>query len=67
MTVQAKDVQVGDRLLGPSGDEITVTRIDKGLLGRADLIAFVEDSAVRWVKVPSTLEAEVQVTRDLPG
>jgi hypothetical protein len=35
-------MQVGDRLLGPGGDDLTVAGIDSGFMGRSDLIALVD-------------------------
>lgn len=35
-TVKATEVRIRDRLRTPTGLELTVTRIDHGLLGRAD-------------------------------
>ena len=62
-TVRADEVRVGDRLVGPEGAELTVTRIDTAFLGRSDLVAFVEDSDVRWIKLPMALDGEVEVIR----
>lgn len=64
LRVTADRVRVGDHLIGPSGEELDVTRIDHGLLGRSDLIAFVEDSYVRWLKLPLPADAEVEVLRE---
>ena len=65
-TLRADEVRVGDRLFGPGGAELTVTRIDPAFFGRPDLVAFVEDSDVRWLKLPMALDAEVEVIRP-PG
>jgi hypothetical protein len=46
-------VRIGDRLRTRTGLELTVTRIDHGLLGREDFISFVEDSAEQWLKLPA--------------
>jgi hypothetical protein len=62
-TVRARDVRVGDRVIAADGTELTVTRIDAGMLGRSDLLAFVEDSDVRWIKLPRPPDAEVEVIR----
>ena len=59
--MKAAEVEVGDRLITPSGDEILVTRIDDEMLGSSDYIAFVEDSPARWLKMPMPPDAEVQV------
>ncbi len=58
-TVAVADVQVGDRLRAKDGTELTVTRIDQGFLGRPEMVAFVEDSAERWFKMPAPLAGEV--------
>jgi hypothetical protein len=63
MTVRAQEVRVGDHVFGRDGIELTVTRIDEGLLGRTDLIAFVEDSDARWLKLPVFLDSDVEVMR----
>ena len=60
-TVPAAAVKVGDRVLGPDGTALLVSRIDEDMLGRAGLLAFVEDSPARWAKLPTTSDAEVQV------
>jgi glutathione peroxidase len=59
-TVKASEVEVGDRLITPSG-EFLVTRIDGEMLGSSDYIAFVEDTPARWLKMPMPPDAEVQV------
>jgi len=60
--VPVRDVRVGDRLFA-RGTELTVTRIDAGLLGRSDLLAFVEDSDERWLKLPLPIDGEAEVIR----
>lgn len=53
------EVQVGDVLRSRDGTEFTVTRIDPfGMFG-PPLLAFVEDSDVRWFKMPCATDAEV--------
>jgi hypothetical protein len=59
--IKASEVQIGDRLRAGTGLEITVTRIDQGLLGRADFVAFVEDSDEQWLKLPSLPDAEIEL------
>jgi len=65
-TVRAQDVRVGDRVIVGDDTQLTVTRIDAGMLGRADLLAFVEDTEVRWLKLPRPVDAEVEVIREDP-
>ena len=59
--IPASEVRVGDRLRTASGIELTVTRIDDTFLGRADMLAFVEDSDERWLKLPALREGEVEL------
>jgi hypothetical protein len=62
-TVRAHDVRVGDLLFGQDGVELSVTRIDTDFMGMEGMVAFVEDSDIRWLKLPMPLDAEVQVVR----
>jgi len=64
VTVTATEVKEGDRVRTPSGDELTVTRIEAPFLGRANMMAFIEDSSERWFKRPVPLDAEVEVRQD---
>jgi hypothetical protein len=59
--VIATDVRVGDRLRTRTGLELTVTRIDHGLLGRQDFLSFVEDSDEQWLKMPAPRDGEVEL------
>lgn len=59
--VKATDVQVGDRLRSRDGTELTVTRIDDGFLGRSEMLAFVEDSAEQWFKMPAARDGDVEL------
>ena len=58
----ATEVRVGDRVR-VSDIELTVARIDTNFFGRDDMLAFVEDSDVQWIKVPSLIHDEVEVTQ----
>jgi hypothetical protein len=60
-TIKATEVRIGDRLRTRTGLELTVTRIDHGLLGRPDYLSFVEDSDEQWLKLPSLPDAEVHL------
>jgi hypothetical protein len=60
MTVRASEVRVGDRLRTRTGTELTVTRIDEGFMGRAEMLAFVEDSQTQWLKMAARRDAEVE-------
>jgi hypothetical protein len=58
----AEQVAVGDRARIRDA-EITVSRIEHGFLGRPDMMAFVEDTPERWLKVPIKPAGEVEVLR----
>jgi hypothetical protein len=60
-TVKAADVRIGDRLRTHTGLELTVTRIDHGLLGRPDFVSFVEDSDEQWLKMPAARDGDVEL------
>jgi hypothetical protein len=60
-TIKATDVRIGDRLRTRTGLELTVTRIDDGLLGREDFLSFVEDSDEQWLKMPAQRDGEVEL------
>jgi glutathione peroxidase len=60
-TVPVAEVAVGDKVLMPDGVALSVTRIDDEMLGGSDYIAFVEDSPVRWLKLPVARDGEVQL------
>jgi hypothetical protein len=60
-TVEATDVRIGDRLRTRTGLELTVTRIEHGLLGRENFISFVEDSDEQWLKLPAPRDGEVEL------
>lgn len=60
-TIKASEVRVGDRLRAHSGVEMTVTRIDQQFFGRDEMVAFVEDSAQQWFKMPAPRDGEVEL------
>ena len=62
-TVRATEVRIGDRLRTRTGLELTVTRIDHGLLGREDFLSFVEDSDEQWLKMPVPRDGVVELVR----
>lgn len=62
-TVKATEVRLGDRLRARSGAELTVTRIDEEFMGRAEMLAFVEDSEEQWFKMPALRDGEVELVR----
>jgi hypothetical protein len=66
-TIPATEVRIGDRLRTRLGDELTVTRIDPQFMGRAEMIAFVEDSDEQWLKMPAQAGADVVRVSRGPG
>jgi hypothetical protein len=62
-TVKATEVRLGDSVRARSGAELTVTRIDEGFMGRADMLAFVEDSEEQWFKMPALRDGDVELVR----
>ena len=59
--IKAREVQIGDRLRTGTGLELTVTRIDHGLLGRPEFLSFVEDSEDQWLKLPAAPDGEIEL------
>ena len=60
-SVKASDVQPGQRVRTPDGTELIATRIERPFLGRENMLAFIEDTDVRWFKRPAQLDADVEV------
>jgi hypothetical protein len=58
---KAADVQPGDRIRTADGTELVVTRIEPAFFGRADLVAFIEDTPERWFKRPVTIDADIEI------
>ena len=61
-TTTADSVAVGDQVR-LRGIEITVARVDPTFLGRPGMIAFIEDTPDRWLKVPPPADSEVEIRR----
>jgi hypothetical protein len=59
----AGQVEVGDRVR-IRGHEILVSRIENSFLGRPGMIAFIEDTPERWLKVPTSPDGEVEFLRE---
>lgn len=60
--IAAEQVQPGDRVRMPSGQEVLVSRIEAPFLGREGMIAFIEDTPDRWFKQPVQRMSEVEVS-----
>lgn len=58
----AGEVRPGDRVRVREV-ELTVSRIEDSFLGRTGMIAFIEDTDERWLKVPTSPDAELEVNR----
>ncbi|HEY1689825.1 MAG TPA: hypothetical protein VGF95_13295 [Solirubrobacteraceae bacterium] len=58
-TVKASEVRAGDRIRA-RGLELTVSRVEDTFLGRDEMVAFVEDSDERWLKLPALRDAEIE-------
>lgn len=59
----AADVEAGDRIRLDSDVEMLVSRIERRLLGLDGLLAFIEDTPVRWYKHAVSPTAAVEVSR----
>jgi hypothetical protein len=59
-TRTAGQVVAGDRIR-LRDVEITVARVEPRFLGRDGMLAFVEDTPERWLKVPTSPDAEVEI------
>lgn len=62
-TTGAGQVAPGDRVRvgGRDGIEVTVSRVEQPFLGREAMLAFIEDTEQRWLKVPVAADADVEV------
>jgi hypothetical protein len=58
-TIKSTEVRIGDRLRTRTGQELSVTRIDESFMGRAEMLAFVEDSETQWFKMPAPRDGDV--------
>jgi hypothetical protein len=56
----ASSVRPGDRVR-TGGDELVVSRIESPFMGRAAMLAFIEDSPERWIKRPVPADMEIEV------
>ena len=61
--VPAADVTPGDRVRGPGGNEVTVTRIERSFMGRDNMLALIASEDQEWIKIPVGREKEVEVRR----
>jgi hypothetical protein len=59
--VPVKDLKPGDRVRHRSGHELTVSRIDRGFMGRDGMSAIIEDTPERWMKAPVPDDGDIEV------
>lgn len=64
-TASAASVRVGDRVRPREGFELTVTRIETAFLGREQMLALIEATEERWLKVPVSADTPLQLRRRL--
>lgn len=62
-SVSVADVQPGDRVRLANGRELLVSKIETNFMGRPTMVAFIEDTPLRWFKQPVQQAAEVEVQR----
>ena len=60
-SITAAEVQAGNTIRLPTGLEMHVSRIEPAFFGMPDLLAFIEDTTVRWYKQPMPRTADVEV------
>lgn len=58
---KASEVVVGDVIKTQRGDVVTVSRIEPSFLGNDEMVAFIEDTAERWYKRPSRVDADLEI------
>jgi hypothetical protein len=59
--VKGAEVRAGDRIRMANGTELTATRVEPGMFGNDNLIAFIEDTPERWFKQPAPADADVEL------
>lgn len=62
-TASAATIRIGDRVRPRDGIELTVTRIETPFFGREEMLALIEATMDRWLKVPVSADAPVQIRR----
>jgi hypothetical protein len=60
----AAEVQAGDVVRMPSGEVLTIARVEPAFFGRPEMVAFIEDTPQRWYKQPSMVDAELEIRID---
>jgi hypothetical protein len=57
----ASEVKAGDQIRLASGRSLIVSRIEPGFMGRAEMIAFIQDTPDEWFKQPMPQSNSVEV------
>ncbi len=60
-TVRADEIKPGDTIRVRGEHVLSVARIENEFMGRAGMLAFIEDSSERWFKAPTPADAEVEI------
>ena len=63
ISTAADEVRAGDRIRMANGEELQVSRIEKAFFGMPNMLAFIEDSDVRWFKQPVQTDTVIDVQR----
>jgi hypothetical protein len=56
----AADVVAGNRVRA-RGHELIVSRIEPAFFGNPQMVAFIEDTPDRWLKLPVGLDLDVEI------
>jgi len=60
-TITAAEVKPGDTVRTKAGHVLRVARVEDPFLGRAGMLAFIEDSPGRWFKAAAPADAEIEI------
>jgi hypothetical protein len=63
ISLDAGEVQAGDRVRTPSGAEFDVARVDRPFLGRDNLVCLIESNSERWFAQPVPIGTSLEVLR----
>lgn len=59
--VAASEVRTGDQIRLQSGRSMTVSQIEPAFMGRAGMLAFIQDTSEGWFKQPMPESTDVEV------
>jgi hypothetical protein len=63
ISLEAGDVQAGDRVRMPTGKEFDVARVDRPFLGMDNLVCLIESNDERWFAQPVPIATGLEVLR----